>query len=70
MLPGIPEPETGIKTVFLSSVRLTHWFTKLCSRWTSLSFLSDFCIRCNCWSWSSVCDSTSHAATTNLLPGI
>ena len=51
MLPGIPEPETGIKTVFLSSVRLTHWFTKLCSRSTSLSLLSDFCIkRCNCWS--------------------
>ena len=29
MLPGIPDPDTEIKTVFLSSVRLTHWFTKL-----------------------------------------
>ena len=50
-LPGIPELDTGIRTVFRSSVRLTHWLTKLCSRSTSLSVLSCFCIkRCNCWS--------------------
>ena len=38
MLPGIPDPDTRIKTVFLSSVRLTHWFTKLCSRLSIFAF--------------------------------
>lgn len=38
--PGIPEPAAGTKTAFLSSVKLTHCSTKLCSLSTSCSFLS------------------------------
>ena len=38
--PGIPDPAAGTRTAFLSSVRLTHWSTRLCSRSISCSVLS------------------------------
>lgn len=33
--PGIPDLGAGTRTVFLSSVKQTHWSIRLCSRSTS-----------------------------------
>jgi hypothetical protein len=38
--PGMPEPAEGTRTALRSSVRLTHWSTRLCSRSKSCSDLS------------------------------
>ena len=40
LAPGMLEPDAGTRTAFLSSVRETHWSSKILSRSTASSLLS------------------------------